>query len=89
MNGMRLLHGISCRLCEQIIDSDKRNSLYAYLFGAVAYALCPLCGLETDPDDLDWRKKVDKFQGRTPQTKNNWYLLSEYPDDVEGRKEAS
>ena len=57
----------------------------ACLFGAVAYALCPICGLEADSNDLDWRKKVDKFF-KLHKTKNNWYLLSEYPDDVKGGK---
>lgn len=71
-NSLGLYLALRCGLCDRLMEDEKQRqtAIRVRLFGAAAYATCPICGLEADPEDPEWRAKVDEF------------LRSEYPDDI-------
>lgn len=66
MMGFRLCQTMcfECSLCGNLIDDEERNetAFEVVLFGAVNYAVCPIClNTHVDKDDPEWRKKVDDW----------------------------
>jgi hypothetical protein len=63
---LRQLQVQHCGLCEQIIDSDKRDKTLkaTELFGAAAYAVCPCCRQQVDRQiqtNAAWWQKVNDW----------------------------
>lgn len=64
MMGMCQIQCMECVLCGNIIDDEVKhdNDVEIGLFGAVAYAVCPICHSTGMPkDDPVWRKKVNEW----------------------------
>jgi len=63
---LQLQQVLRCSVCGQIRDEDQaaHDAVDVALFGAVAYAVCPGCGLVVqDHEDPEYRARVDERVG--------------------------
>lgn len=64
---LRQVIGFECRLCHRLIDDDerKRTMVSAWMFGFVAYSICPSCFQEPeDMHDRNYRARVRRYCAR-------------------------
>jgi hypothetical protein len=57
---------LTCGMCGESVGSARANEnrQLVALFGAAAFASCPVCGAETNPRDRVWRQKVRRWVKR-------------------------